>query len=117
MSLMKRVLEEYAELVHPDDFEAQQQLMLDICEGRVKMNNEVNFTEPEEGDYTTEDHRHFYQFGKLVVTVPDDDGYDWRVFVSEHMEQEEYYPNVWFISDHGNAHLLTFAEFMEAEHD
>lgn len=23
------------------------------------------------------------------------------------MEEQEYWPNVWFVSDHGNAHLIT----------
>ena len=24
-------------------------------------------------------------------------------FVSEHMEQEQYWPSIWWVSDHGNA--------------
>ena len=26
--------------------------------------------------------------------------------VKQHMEKEGYWPNAWFISDHGNAHLI-----------
>lgn len=29
------------------------------------MDEEVEFSGPEEGDVTTEDHRHFYQYNKL----------------------------------------------------
>jgi hypothetical protein len=64
--------------------------------------------QPEEGDYTTEDHHRFYQHGKLVVEVGPDD--DWRLAVVRHMEINKFWPNVWFISDHGNAHLLSFLE-------
>lgn len=61
--------------------------------------------EPEEGDYFTEDHGRFYQYGKVVVEVDKDD--DWRPAVRKHMEQEKFYPNVWFVSDHGNYHLMS----------
>jgi hypothetical protein len=60
--------------------------------------------EPEEGDYTTEDHRRFYQYGKLVVEV--DDGEEWAHAVKAHMDEEQFWPDVWFISDHGNAHII-----------
>lgn len=65
-------------------------------------------SEPEEGDYTSEDHCKWYQFGKLAVTVSIDG--DYKQALREHMEQEQYWPNVWFISDHGNAHLITLQE-------
>lgn len=66
--------------------------------------------EPQEDDYKTEDHIHFYQYGKLVVTVPMADGFeaeDWMPHVRAHVEKEQYFPNVWWISDHGNAHLIS----------
>jgi hypothetical protein len=58
----------------------------------------------EEGDYTTEDHIHFYQYGKLVVTVPD--GNSIKKAIDAHMDKEKFFPNVFFISDHGNVHLI-----------
>jgi hypothetical protein len=61
--------------------------------------------QPEEGDYTTEDHQHFYQYGKLVVEVAEDE--DWQPYVKAHMEASKFFPNVFWISDHGNAHLLS----------
>ena len=47
----------------------------------------------QEGDYTTSDHRKFYQFGKLVVEVGEEG--DWEVAVKAHMELEKFFPNVW----------------------
>lgn len=66
--------------------------------------------EPSEGDYITEDHIHFYQYGKLVVTVPMEDEFspsDWRPYIKTHMEKEQFYPSIWWVSDHGNYHLLS----------
>lgn len=65
-------------------------------------------TEPDEGDYTTEDHVHFYQYGKLAVTVPE--GQSWQSAIEAHEKAENYWPDVWFISDHGNAHLLSLRD-------
>ena len=61
-------------------------------------------SEPGEGDITTEDHRNFYQYGKLAFTV--EDGEDIDVACREFMMGREFFPNVWAISDHGNAHLM-----------
>ncbi len=61
-------------------------------------------TEPEEDDITTSDHRKFYQSGKLVLTVDEDD--DHVQALKEFMDKEKFWPNCWFISDHGNAHLM-----------
>ncbi len=59
---------------------------------------------PSEDDLVTEDHTHVYQSGRLVLeTSPDTFESD----VAAYMERSKYWPNVWFISDHGNAHLLT----------
>lgn len=62
------------------------------------------FDEPEEGDYTTEDHEHFHQFGKRAVVV--DEGAEWPHTLKAHMDRERFWPNVWFLSDHGNAHRI-----------
>jgi hypothetical protein len=64
--------------------------------------------EPEEGDYTTSDYRQFFQYEKLAVTVPE--GGEWQKSVRRHMDREQFWPNVWFISDHGNPHLLTLED-------
>lgn len=72
---------------------------------------DITFDEPEEGDYTTEDHRTFFQYGKIAVSVSmaeyDVDTDAGLKAVAAHMGSKKFWPNVWFISDHGNAHLLT----------
>lgn len=63
-----------------------------------------------EGDYVTEDYIHFYQYGKLVLTIPMVDEFspdDWTSHIKQHMEENNFYPNVWWVSDHGNANLLS----------
>jgi hypothetical protein len=66
--------------------------------------------EPQEGDWTTEDHSKFYEVGGrgVVCEVPRDasEAAMWRI-LERCMKKANYYPNVWFISDHGNAHLMT----------
>ncbi len=59
---------------------------------------------PEEGDYTTKDYKAFYQFGRLAVLVPT--GSTWEQMVEAHMNRERFWPNVWFLSDHGNYRLI-----------
>jgi len=61
-------------------------------------------TEPQEGDYTTEDYVNWYQDGKLVLQTLE--GANDKAALKAHMEKEQFYPNAWWISDHGNAHLL-----------
>lgn len=75
------------------------------------MDSEEEFDNPEEGDYTTGDHSKFYQYHKLVVTVDIDATTDemWGE-LDDHMDANQYWPNVWFISDHGNAHLMSRPE-------
>jgi hypothetical protein len=64
--------------------------------------------EPEEGDLVTEDHVNFYQDGKRVLRVRDGD--DWQDAVRQHMEADRFWPDVWWISDHGNPHLLNISQ-------
>ena len=66
-------------------------------------------TEPEEGDWTTEDHKRFYSYGKLILDVSGQELTEdklWDAIVAQ-MNRDKFWPNVWFISDHGNAHLMT----------
>lgn len=67
--------------------------------------DEIDDGGTEEGDYVTDDHRRFFQYGELVVEVPEDE--DWEPHVKAHMDSQEFWPNVWFISDHGNTVLLS----------
>jgi hypothetical protein len=59
--------------------------------------------EPEEDDITTEDRRRWFQSGKLYF-VGDEAG------LKRKMDADHFWPNVWFISDHGNAHLISVLE-------
>jgi hypothetical protein len=65
--------------------------------------------EPEEDDITTSDHRRWYQSGKLYFTG-DEKG------LKKKMAKDKFWPNVWFISDHGNAHLVSL-ESLETKLD
>jgi hypothetical protein len=71
---------------------------------------EAEHVAPDEdgGDYTTNDHVRFYQYGKRVVTVEGDA--DWRDAVQAHMDANQFFPNVWLISDHGNVIPLTITK-------
>lgn len=66
-------------------------------------------SEPEEGDYTSSDYKNWYQYNKRVLVTPEG-GEDYKVIIKNHMERNNFYPNVWIISDHGNAHLITLQE-------
>lgn len=71
---------------------------------------EEDVFEIQEDDYVTYDHIHFYQYGKLAVTIPMEDEFnpeDWRPYIKQHMEDNQFFPNVWWVSDHGNANLLS----------
>lgn len=75
------------------------------CEDDEDQDSDDEPQEPEEGDWVTEDHITFRVVGeRRTMIVPD--GEDWRAALRERMEAEKYFPNAWFISDHGNAHLL-----------
>lgn len=66
---------------------------------------EPTITEPEEGDYVTHDHLKWYQYGKLVIDLPPECD-DCNRVVLAHMEEKQFWPHAWFISDHDNAHLI-----------
>lgn len=66
--------------------------------------------EPDEGDWVTTDHQEFFSDGKLVLrvteAVADDDRKLWRA-IDAQMKKDNFFPSVWFISDHGNAHRMS----------
>lgn len=75
-------------------------------------------TEPDEDDLVTDDHVHFYANGKLELTVPADatTRQMWEE-IDQWMGREQFFPNVWFISDHGNAHLMERPELPPGTHE
>lgn len=60
--------------------------------------------EPEEGDYTSTDHCKWYQYGKCVLSLTPED--DHVAALKAHMDQNKFWPNAFFISDHGNTVLI-----------
>lgn len=58
-------------------------------------------------DLTTEDHAKFYQDGKLVLSLdPDLTTEEMWAALDAYMDRTQHWPSVWFISDHGNEHLM-----------
>lgn len=62
--------------------------------------NEEDEGDPEEDDITTEDDNKWYQSGKLYHTGD-------RASLKRKMDKDNYWPNVWVISDHGNSCLIS----------
>ena len=60
--------------------------------------------ELEEGDYTTDDYCRWYQYGKLVLKLKPEQ--DHCKEVRAHMQRENFFPNAFFMSDHGNPVLI-----------
>lgn len=71
---------------------------------------EYDINEPTPGDYITDDYKKFYQNGRLVIDLTDEQSQSWKQHVKDHMKRERYYPSVFLISDHGNNHLLSLEE-------
>jgi hypothetical protein len=68
---------------------------------------EVEEAGPQEEDLQTEDYSEFYSNGKLALTVsPDASSARMWEALEAYMAKENFWPNVWWISDHGNAHLM-----------
>lgn len=57
---------------------------------------------PDEDDITTNDGRVFYQSGKHWLTIDDASERTVSQQIRDKMEAENFHPNVWMISDHGN---------------
>lgn len=115
------------------DANKQYQAWVEDCIAEIKEEHECHAEdgEPQDGDITTEDERTFYQDGKAVLRAVDGpDGEYWEAYynlpasgsrpfwrplgrfasceqaVSAYMVATSFWPNVWSISDHGNAHRM-----------
>jgi hypothetical protein len=63
--------------------------------------------EPEEGDYASFDGGFkWYQYNKIVLSCSEDDDPAARLAI--HAALNNYWPNAWLFSDHGNAHLFIY---------
>lgn len=106
---------------------------VDSCIAEIEAEHECHSEddEPQDGDITTEDHRTFYQDGRKVLAIGTDEtswyarnsgtsrtysggqmtllgtfGDDHIAAIRAYMERVQYWPNVWSISDHGNAQRM-----------
>lgn len=80
--------------------------------------DDAESTEPEEGDYTLSpcgslgSQTRVCQYGKTLgefVPVGDSSADAMALaFIRCHADREQFWPNAWIISDHGNAHLTTY---------
>jgi hypothetical protein len=61
-------------------------------------------TEPEEGDWITQDYKTWWMnnSGGFIVTDPD----DWPAQMKEIMEGEQWWPNLWYLGERGDWNLL-----------
>lgn len=84
--------------------------------------------EPDDDSITTSDHETFYQYGKVVFTITErsDNKRDPVYFemsldldrtfasidraIAWALDVMQFWPNVFFVSDHGNAHLIKYWE-------
>ena len=66
-------------------------------------------TGPDDNDYVTEDYRTFRVVGtSRVITVGEEE--DWHAVIRIEMDRDQYWPNVWQVSDHGNVERLFLAD-------
>jgi len=66
--------------------------------------DEPEADEPDEDDLVTSDDRNFYQYGKRVLVVDEEEDRDDAI--RAYMDREQFWPDAWSISDHGNAHRI-----------
>ena len=84
----------------PQDEEAQTIYQALCVRNGCRHTEEPEPSEPGEEDITANDPQGpFFYLGKQIAETQA----DLRAWMKAH----NYYPDVWFISDHGNAHLLT----------
>ena len=66
-------------------------------------------SEPEEGDIVTEDNDHWYMVGDHKLYHEGDVN-----TLADKMVASKWWPNVWWISDHGNAHRIEMTKVMRS---
>ena len=97
---------------YPEFLECEDEEEFDSEEDDDMEEDEEEFDdEPTEDDITTEDHATFYQYGKVWLKLDRDLSTEemWKA-IELQMKKDNFFPSVWSISDHGNAHLMTFGK-------
>lgn len=64
--------------------------------------------EIEHDDWVTEDGCQFYQNGKLILDASDLSDKQAARAAALIMKRQQWWPNVWFLSDHGNLQQMAF---------
>lgn len=108
-----------------DEAQDRYDAFVDECIEEIEAEHECSADEdePSEDDITTGDHERFYQYGRLAFRVVDNgadrySGFDSagacfaqflasvEAVIRAYNDREQFWPNAWFISDHGNPHLI-----------
>ncbi len=63
-------------------------------------------TEPADGDYIISDSRDGYSVTEYKYIGTYDSMDEALTMIQERMESEKFWPDVWFVNDHGNLDLL-----------
>ena len=104
----------YTDTLGTDDgvVERLEKRWLEIQDGVVEANG------PQDDDWVTEDFNEFHRHGTkaapenaLVVK----EGRCWKCALLDRMDRDNYWPNVWSISDHGNVTLLVVSDVHKHE--
>jgi hypothetical protein len=94
-------------------FETEAEAM-DYLQEHLMDEEEVEDSGPGEGDITSADHVHWFQDEKEILSTadpadPHTPADDWKVQLRAYMNRQQFWPSVWWISDHGNAHRIDMA--------
>lgn len=127
------VWEDEAGFIHHITFATPE--LLDAFE-RDAEREATEYNGPQEDDLTTEDGAHYFQGGKPAFTIEEhtalfykvtdakteqplgepDHLYGYFTFDTQNaavkawMDKQQFWPNVWTVSDHGNAHLMDLSD-------
>jgi len=72
----------------------------------VSFRDDMEDEGPQEGDWVTDDHHTFREHDGRGVFHVDLESDMWKQIEAE-MAARRFWPNVWFVSDHGNARVMT----------
>jgi hypothetical protein len=89
-----------------DDTESMEEYWATVEEEYAE-ENEESPTEPEPGDYVTEDYLSWYVYqGTHGTILKLADTENWHKAVQAHMDSEEFWPNAWYRGERGEWNLL-----------
>lgn len=80
----------------------------DVCPDCQSAEDMADDCDIQPDDWITEEGNQFYQNGTLILDATDMTDKQAARAAALIMKRQQYWPNVWFISDHGNVHSFTF---------